>query len=302
MIDFEEVVCDLCNNPRYTILFRRKDLNTSLNGEYQVVKCNNCGLIYQNPRPTVNSLPFIYPSDYDQYTFNTTKGFQKHIELYGLKKRFKLISIYKEEGNLLDIGCSTGDFIEYVSSIAGWTCMGIEPSTVAYNMSNIKKFIYNGYVTDFIQKYPDARFDVVTLWNVIEHLHSPTHELTKIYNLLRENGIIVITTPNVNSFAANLFKKYWIGYELPRHLYIFSEKTLSILLQKVGFRVHKMTNIYGEHAAFMSSVRFYIRAITGLRYSLDFLFSMPIRLLLSPLFFITKFKTSGSWLTVVAQK
>jgi SAM-dependent methyltransferase len=302
MVEFEHTICDICANPKYTILFKREDLNTNLFGEYQVVQCNNCGLIYQNPRPTKDSLISLYPSDYDQYESYVKRGLEYLVHIYGLQKRYKIISQYKNRGVLLDIGCGTGDFIEYVSNISGWKCIGIEPNNFAFSRSKIRKIIFNGDVAQFYKEFPDAQFDVITLWNVIEHLYSPANELGVIYKILRDDGILVITTPNVNSTAARLFGRYWIGYELPRHLYVFSNETIAKLLQKTGYIPKEFTNIYGEHAAFMSSVRFYVRALAQSKYSLNFLFSLPIRILLAPLFFTCKFQTRGSWLTVIAQK
>lgn len=302
MAEFEQTICDLCANPTYTILFKREDLNTNLLGEYQVVKCSGCGLIYQNPRPTKDSLLSLYPSDYDQYESHPKQGLGYFVHMYGLRKRYKIISKYKKRGDLLDIGCATGDFIEYVSNLPGWKCIGIEPSKIAFSQSKVRRIIFNGDIAQFYKEFPEAQFDVITLWNVIEHFYSPVYELGIISKMLRDDGILVITTPNVNSIAARLFGRYWIGYELPRHLYIFSNETIAKLLYKTGYIPKKFTNIYGEHAAFMSSFRFYIRSLLRSRYNLGFLFSLPIRLLFSPLFYTYKFYTCGSWLTVIAQK
>ncbi|MEM4655088.1 MAG: class I SAM-dependent methyltransferase [Thermosphaera sp.] len=259
-------------------------------------------MIYQNPRPTKGSLPLIYPKGYDQYISYKNNGISYFFHQYGLRKRYKIILRYKNHGNLLDIGCATGDFIEYLSKVPGWSCTGIEPSEHAIKKSHVKHLIYQGDLEYFCQLFPQQQFDVVTLWNVIEHVHSPTRELSLIFNLLKDDGILVITTPNVNSTIARIFGKYWIGYELPRHLFVFSEQTIKNLLEKTGYKITKCSSIYGEHAAFMSSLRFFIRYITNKRPNLNVLYSLPIRIALAPIFYILTIRNKGSGLTIVAQK
>ncbi|GIV65415.1 MAG: hypothetical protein KatS3mg046_675 [Bellilinea sp.] len=304
MIELEPVIqCDICESKDYEELFTRGDLNTFLDGSFKFVRCLNCGLIYQNPRPTKNSWPVLYQEGYDQYKTEYRKGLERIIHSYGLRKRFRSILRYKSSGELLDIGCSTGDFIRYVSTNPNWRTVGIEPSIVAYNKAlQLGLNVYNMLLEDFTISHSDHKFDVVTLWNVIEHLFSPTRDIQIIRNHLKPKGLLVITTPDVDSFSAHLFQKYWIGYELPRHFYVFSKRTLRLLLEKSGFELIRFENIYGEHAAFMSSLRFFLRAITNKPLGLELFFGFPIRLFFSPFFRIINIMKKGSWLTVYAKK
>ena len=304
MIELEPVKqCDICESKDYEELFTRGDLNTFLDGSFRFVRCLNCGLIYQNPRPTKISWPALYQEEYDQYKTDYLKGLERIIHSYGLYKRFRSILRYKRSGELLDIGCSTGDFIRYVSTYPNWRTVGIEPSTIAYNKAlQFGLNVYNMSLEDFTISHLDHKFDVVTLWNVIEHLFSPMRDIQIIWNHLKPRGLLVITTPDIDSFSARLFQKYWIGYELPRHFYVFSKRTLRLLLEKSGFELIRFENIYGEHAAFMSSLRFFLRAITNKPLGLELFFGFPIRLFFSPFFRIISIMKKGSWLTVYAKK
>jgi len=305
MVRFEKVACDICGSEESSLFLERGDLNASLEGKFQLVKCLQCGLVYQNPRPTKDSWSYLYPNDYDQYDIDyiNYKGISKFFHEYGLLKRLKFIQKYINTGNLLDIGCATGDFISYVSKFDGWKVIGIEPSVTANERARVNGLgeIYSS-IEECSKIFPEPTFDVVTLWNVIEHLYSPKDDLITIRNLLKDNGVIVITTPNIESFGSNIFKQYWIGYELPRHFFVFSKRTLTLLLEKTGYEVIEFSNLYGEHAAFMSSLQFLLRGVTKRRIKLGFLFSPLFRVLTSPFFYTICALGKGSWLTVVARK
>lgn len=306
MVKFENVCCDICGNIENEVFLTREDLNSSIEGMFRLVKCSQCGLVYQNPRPTKDSWAFLYPDNYDQYEndFMYKKGIERFFHEHGLRKRFNLIQKYIKNGNLLDVGCATGDFLSYVARHDGWNVIGIEPSTIACQRawaSGLDR-VYNLTLSEFSYKFSELRLDVITLWNVIEHLYSPAEDLLVIRNLLNKSGLLVITTPDIESFGAHLFRKYWIGYELPRHFFVFSKRTLELLLEKTGFEVIEFSNIYGEHAAFFSSIQFLLRGITKKQIKLGFLFSFPFRFLTSPFFYLICTLGKGSWLTVVAKK
>ena len=149
-------------------------------------------------------------------------------------------------------------------------------------------------------------FDVVTLWNVFEHLLDPRESLREIHRILKGNGLLIMNTPNLDSFDAKLFGRYWIGFELPRHLYIFSENTLTRLLADTGFRMVKRRCLYGSHAALASSFRFWVRANldspTLRRMMEELLFLRIVRLLAVPYFFTMDRLLKSTAVTVFCEK
>lgn len=259
----EFVKCNLCNSTQYKTYLVRNDLNLFLDGEFQLVKCANCGLVYMNPRPTPDELSSLYPDEYDQYTVAVSDEPSRWTYFdrrYGLRKRCRSILRHKRQGRLLDIGCATGDFLDEMRHYPGWEVHGIELSKYAseYARSRLQLTVKTGTL-DTVD-YPEHSFDVITLWNVLEHLPDPLDTFKKVHRLLKTGGLLVFNTPNLDSLDARIFGPYWIGYELPRHLFIFSRYTLNLLVKKSGFSIVETRCLYGSHAAAMSSVRFWLRA------------------------------------------
>ena len=304
----EAASCNLCGSDRFEPHLVRGDLNLYLPGEFQLVRCNNCELIYQNPRPLAADLMTMYPQEYDQYQDATKREHSRILQLdrlYGLRKRSKAVMRHIERGRLLDVGCATGEFLNAIRD-KGWEVVGVEPSPLAsrWARENLDLDVKTGTLETVA--LPDESFDVVTMWNVIEHVPDPHAVLSKAYRLLRSNGLLVLTTPNFDSVDVKIFGRYWIGYELPRHFYVFSRRTLLEVVEKAGFRVLETKCLYGSHAAAMSSVRFWLRSrrMNGrLRQTFEqVLFSRLLRVLASPYFYaMDRLQLSGP-LTVICSK
>jgi len=289
----EPVRCNLCGSDNYIIHLIRKDFNLYVDGEFRLVKCNVCGLVYQNPRPSIAEFSNIYPEEYDQYTDNSLLSQSKITRLdrqYGLNKQAKAILQYKSTGKLLDIGCATGEFLHTIANLPNWEVYGVEPSSYAGNIASTRYDI--DVKTGCLEKddFPKAYFDVVTMWNVIEHLPDPKTSLEYIHDFLKEDGVLIFNTPLLESVDARIYKASWIGYELPRHFFVFSDLTIRFLLQEVGFEIIEVRNISGSHAASMSSLRFYLREHIHSREllnSLEFvIFSRFLRIISFPYFYI----------------
>ena len=288
----EYVVCNLCgSNCNHTFL-QREDLSLGLGEMFRLCQCDECGLVYLNPRPTREEIAQYYPEEYDQFNpaaENELSLIARWDRRYGLRKRCRAILDFKSSGRLLDIGCATGDFIYTMQRYHGWDVYGVEISPIAarYAREHLGLDVVTGTLEE--AQWPAGFFDVVTLWNVFEHLFDPRGSLREIHRILKGNGLLIMNTPNLDSFDAKLFGRYWIGFELPRHLYIFSEGTLTRLLADTGFRVVKRRCLYGSHAALASSFRFWVRAnidnptLRGIMEEL--LFLRIVRLLAAPYFF-----------------
>jgi SAM-dependent methyltransferase len=197
----------------------------------QIVKCNHCGLVYANPRWSPEELVQAYAAVEDEIYVKEREGreltFQKH--LAALEK-------YTGQSNgrsLLDVGAYIGVFVE-VAAASGWNASGIEPSQWAVDQAAERGLaVYEGTLETH---FDGQRFDVVTMWDVIEHFADPMSELRKAFQLLKPGGWLAVHTMNIDSLTARLLGTHW-PWLMDMHLYYFSDKSLSAMLHDAGYQV-----------------------------------------------------------------
>jgi SAM-dependent methyltransferase len=154
----------------------------------------------------------------------------------------------------LDVGCATGNFLYEMSRQTGWQVDGVEPSAYAAQLArdSLGLNIQQARLED--AGFKPGSFDVVTLWNVLEHVPSPMTTLRYVYQVLGEGGILIISVPVVDSTLASLFGPYWAEWDLPRHLYIFSHKTIESLTGAIGFKEIEVKASISEYRVFFTSL------------------------------------------------
>ena len=157
------------------------------------------------------------------------------VKSYSLKKKLSLINSFDtKEKTLLDIGAGTGDFL-CTAKDKNWNVAGVEPNTLARSKAN-KKGIK---LYDNLNKVLDTKFEVITLWHVLEHLPNLENKIDRIVSLLTDNGTLVIAVPNFKSYDAKHYGKYWAAYDVPRHLWHFSKNTIEKLFKKHNIEIVK---------------------------------------------------------------
>ena len=149
-----------------------------------------------------------------------------------LKSKEQLLSSFVSSNNnfVLDIGCGTGSFLESLNKDK-WNSVGIEPSSVARELA-IKKGVSCFSNESEIE---NKQFDIITMWHVLEHVPDFNKQFKSFKKLLNKNGIVIIAVPNFESYDSNFYKEYWAALDVPRHLWHFSEKSISKIASEHNF-------------------------------------------------------------------
>jgi SAM-dependent methyltransferase len=198
----------------------------------RIVQCNHCGYVYANPRWSSDELVAAYTAVEDETYLAERAGreltFTRHLQ--ALEK----FTGPANGRSLLDIGAYIGVFVE-VAQAAGWQAYGVEPSSWAAGVAQKRGL----QVIEGTQDAPELKglqFDVVTMWDVIEHVDDPSAELAKAYRLLKPGGLLAVHTMDINSRMARLTGGRW-PWLMDMHMHYFSRDTLAQMLKKNGYEV-----------------------------------------------------------------
>ncbi len=234
-----EVGCYLCGRDDAAVMFTQDP--------YRVVRCNGCRLVYVTPRLTEAELQAMYQTAYwnsdEAKEFGYT-DYLKDEELYVATYRMRREVITSRKpagGRVLDVGSAAGFFLSTMKEI-GWECHGIELSEYMAARSK-QMFDLDSVVSGSILDAPFAErsFDAITFWDVIEHLEDPIPHLARARQLLKDDGLLVIETQNVESRFARVMGPRWQHYKMAEHLYHFAPDTVRTLLDRAGFVVEENT-------------------------------------------------------------
>ncbi|MCY7310290.1 MAG: class I SAM-dependent methyltransferase [Bacteroidota bacterium] len=239
--------CRVCKQQNISTWSVAKDYEYfSVDEEFTYYGCADCGTIFIHPIP-VDQLKKIYPSNY--YSFaNKSKNIVVRLKEWLDKRFFKRIlkQLPDQEISVLDIGGGTGwmpDVLKKTDSRINFTqIVDIDEKAKSIAEENSHAY-FEGTIENF---ETDKKFHLILMLNLIEHVADPLTVLQKAQSLLAPGGIIVIKTPNTDSWDARLYKKsYWGGLHCPRHWVIFSEKSFRQLLQSTSLKIKKLTYTQG---------------------------------------------------------
>ena len=191
-----------------------------------------------NPQISMKDLANFYPNDYAPYQSKPGKSNQskKKMRTKSLLPESILDSL-NENTVLLDIGCGNGKFLYETKKLTNTQVCGLDISKTAVETAKEKFGLDIFYGTIAESPYTDNSFDLITAWQYLEHVQHPLEILQKVHQLLKPNGIFMMSTPNFNSINAKIFKSKWYSLDCPRHLYIYTPKTIHKLMEKAGFVV-----------------------------------------------------------------
>jgi 2-polyprenyl-3-methyl-5-hydroxy-6-metoxy-1,4-benzoquinol methylase len=219
--------CLVCGSKK--IIKKKSLIDYSLTKEtFTLYQCLSCAVVFTNPRPKKDKIKKYYDlKKYDSYSkkndfFGFVYGF---IQKLNNSYKTNLLKKYKT-GSLLDYGSGSGSFVNYTQK-KGYTSFGYEP------INKLKhNFIYKNKIIIKKQKY-----DWVTLWHVLEHTHNPKSTLKGIGGLLNKDGLIAVAIPNIASYDNIYYKKYWAGYDVPRHLFHFNTTSFKKLATFANLKI-----------------------------------------------------------------
>ncbi|MFQ5961912.1 MAG: class I SAM-dependent methyltransferase [Candidatus Methylomirabilales bacterium] len=291
--------CECCGGRAFTPVLSQRDLLFDRpTPMFRIVRCDDCALLFTNPRPSREEMAGYYPEDYycsskvdcllHQYHDASADSWRRRLKAR-LRERFYgyppastgnpgllehmlrgpllfPLSLYLRfwrdrslipfigEGRILDVGCGLGFTLARYRQW-GWIPSGVEFSPIAAQHARevLGLPVFQGELLD--AKFPAESFDVLLFQHSLEHLLSPSLELREAYRILRGSGLLVVMVPNAGGLDARLFGRWWVNWDLPRHLYHFTPRTASALLAKAGFRVQRIV-LDRDPTNFVVSVRY----------------------------------------------
>ena len=230
--------CPVCGNSERDLYLFTKDFFLTKEN-FEIVKCTNCSFIFTNPIPKIEHLAEYYNSpDYNSHSLKTNNAEARIYQVLrkiNLSDKYKIVKKYQNAGHILDVGCGTGELLKYFKD-RGWHAEGIEPADVARNFA-IKKYHLDIYPENKLAEFKKEKFDIISMWHVLEHVYDLNMRLEQLKRILKSNGHLIIAVPNIESFDAAYYGKYWAALDVPRHLYHFSKQTLTKLIEKHSFEL-----------------------------------------------------------------
>jgi 2-polyprenyl-3-methyl-5-hydroxy-6-metoxy-1,4-benzoquinol methylase len=266
--------CPVCGERRFSLFKEVKDhfLTREI---FLIQQCNSCNFRFVSPRPSADEIGKYYLSDeyisHDSSKVDLFSRIYKLARTVSIRSKYHIVRRYAGTGKMLDIGCGTGEFLHYCS-MHGFEVEGVEPSEKARNYA---KQVNNLSVCGKLAEITSAqkKYDCITLWHVLEHLHDLNGTLLQIRELLNPGGVVIAAVPNSGSWDAGKYGEYWAAFDVPRHLYHFVEQSMQNLAGKHGFAIlnilpQKLDAFYVSLLSekYLSGRRNYVKSfVNGLR-------------------------------------
>ncbi len=230
--------CPICGSENISEFLKTKDYFFTKE-DYSLFKCRNCEIVFTNKRPDDNDLWKYYKTEnylsHNAESINPVAVLYRFARNINIDKKYRLVLKYINKGKILDIGCGTGELLKKFKN-NGWDAIGIEPDSDAREFAKTKNKI-EVFDLNELEKFGDKKFDVISMWHVLEHVPNPNQRIDIIKKILKPGGIIIIAVPNIESKDFLHYKKFWAGLDVPRHLYHFSSKSISNLIRKYNLKI-----------------------------------------------------------------
>ncbi len=255
VVELEDKPCPLCGSSRSSSYLHTRDFLHGVPGDFQIVRCLNCCHLYMNPRPTADTIMNCYPSSYEPH-FSTAAVSEatpsqtrrpwylspaarripglRALYYWLTKTHADLIPLAIGAGShVIELGCATGSFLQRLRD-AGCTVQGVELVASAAEAARHRGFSVHAGTLESASLESDS-FDAAFSWMVVEHLADPRGTLVELRRVLRRDGWLVFSVPNVACWEPYVFGRNWLVFELPRHLQYFNPHRLTQLLIECGY-------------------------------------------------------------------
>lgn len=272
--------CPVCRSAEVNPLLTVTDSTVSKE-DYTIWQCGHCSLRFTQDVPAADAIgPYYKSPDYISHT-NTSEGLinmlYQSVRKYTLKQKAKFIASQTGVigGKLLDVGCGTGAFLNVMKK-EGWEVLGLEPDEEARELAR-KLYRLTVFEADQLDQLPADSFDAVTLWHVLEHVHDLHAYIEQLKGLLKPSGKLFIAVPNYQSLDAQIYRRDWAAYDVPRHLYHFTPKSMDILMKEHGLAIRAKQPMWFDafYISMLSSkyrhgyINYFSSFINGLRSNLN---------------------------------
>jgi len=229
----ETVACNLCGSDRHKFVYEMPDRRFFRSDFFTIVQCEECGLGFVNPRPTLSEIQKYYPAKY--YQNPPTKSHERYLDRrFSAEADFlKLLENGGGRKRLLDVGCGNGEFPRFMIA-RGWEVEGVEIAETSQPIADFRVYTHE------FDKIPvrEPSYDALTAWAVMEHVHDPMAYFRKAGEVVRKGGLFVFLVQNFESVAS----RHLFCEDVPRHLYFFTRGTVKKYLESTGFALEKEVN------------------------------------------------------------
>ncbi|MEP7197478.1 MAG: class I SAM-dependent methyltransferase [Saprospiraceae bacterium] len=237
--------CPLCQSNEIELVFEVKDHKISQE-TFSLSDCKSCGFRFTADPPNENEIGKYYDSPrYISHSNNNQGPINRvyhYIRSLMLRCKLNLIRKISTQRNVLDIGCGIGFFLNTMKE-NGFKTLGIEINENARNFAK-SNFQLDVIPPSFLTENKIAdKFDVATMWHVLEHIYEPKAYLNAVSNVLNDNAHLIIAVPNYRSMDAQKYLSFWAGYDVPRHLWHFDPKSINTLLSACGFELKSIKRL-----------------------------------------------------------
>jgi 2-polyprenyl-3-methyl-5-hydroxy-6-metoxy-1,4-benzoquinol methylase len=226
-----DCLCNLCASRTAQRLYTKNGVD--------LIRCTSCGLVYVWNPPTRDEIERLYTFASEYHTvFRSERSAESRAHATRAADFLRIVGRYSRPGTILDVGCSVGFFLARARA-EGWTTFGVEISNDTAELARGRGLdVFTGTLEH--AGFRPESFDVVTMWDVIEHVEDPVATVAIAAEVLKEQGLLALSTPNIGGIFPRLSYRAarWVGRwphpEPPHHLFQFSKSTVSRLLKQGG--------------------------------------------------------------------